>query len=166
MTETNSTIHIPMFDGDRSSFPLCKTKLLMMLDTRDVEPYATGSISTLGERKPLLLSIGEHLSKSKKTKSLICLCLSDDILASVIELETAHDVFVELCFQYENNGRGTRIRGWSQFWSIFNGTETIRAYIAKITSAANILTTCGGHIDTQTIIDKLFAGLPSEYDSI
>jgi hypothetical protein len=97
MTESKDEYKTPIFDGHRSSFQLWKAKVLMMLDARDLEEYATGSISSSGDHKPIMLTSDEHLRKSKKTKSLLCLCLSDDILSTVIDFETAHDVFKELC---------------------------------------------------------------------
>ena len=48
--------------------------------------------------------------QSKKVKSIICLCLSDDILSTVIEFPSAYEVFRHLCAQDKQNGRGSRVR--------------------------------------------------------
>ena len=128
----NGDFKIPTFDGDRSSFQLWKAKLVMMLDARDLGIYATGTTTPLGKQMPFPLTTTEDKNQSKKVKSLICLCLGDDILPSVINLHSAHDVFAELCSQCENNGRGSRVRAWSSFWAIRKGPETIETYISKV----------------------------------
>jgi hypothetical protein len=166
MSEYKDDIKIPCFNGDRSSFQLWKAKFLMMLDTRDLEQFATGIISIKGNREPIPLTSDELKSKSKKTKSLLCLCLTDEILSSVIDLETAFDVFTELCAQYENNGRGSRVRAYRHFWSLCKGPDSIKTYISKIQSAAKTVSICGGFMDTQLIVDKILAGLTAEYDSL
>jgi hypothetical protein len=109
---------LPIFDGDRSSFQLWKSKILMYLDTRDLEEYSVGQQSSGSVVKPIDLDSPEHQRKSKKAKNIICLCLTDDILTSVIDLPSAFDVFKHLCDQFEQNGRGARVRAWREFWSI------------------------------------------------
>src|SRR5690349_17259922 len=139
---------IPSFDGDRSAFQLWKSKLLMLLDIQNLQQFVIGSkIESESE---------DHMQRAKKAKSIICLALTDDILCSVIHFDTAKDVFDHLCAQYENNGRGSRVRAWRNFWAISKGSDTIKTYIAKIQRAAQTVTVSGGSVESQVVIDKIF----------
>lgn len=148
-------LRVPIFNGDRASFQLWKAKLLMNLDCRGLDQFVLEDISHDTDKK-----------LAKRAKSIICLCLSDDILSSVIDLPTARAVFLELCAQYERNGRGSRIQAWRLFWSLKKGPEAISSYIAKVVNASKDLKACGRELSSQDIIDKILEGLPPDFDSI
>eukprot|EP00474_Spongospora_subterranea_P007288 CRZ07746.1 hypothetical protein [Spongospora subterranea] len=88
-------LRVPIFNGDRASFQLWKAKLLMTLDSRGLEHYVTEDITVSSGNEIIdRLQSTEDIRLAKRAKSIICLCLSDDILSSVIDLPTARLVFV------------------------------------------------------------------------
>ncbi len=164
---SHEQLRVPIFNGHRASFQLWKAKLLMTLDCRGLDQFVLEDIAhDTGNSIIDRLQDSQDEKLAKRAKSIICLCLSDDILSSVIDLPTARAVFLELCAQYERNGRGSRIQAWRQFWSLKKGSETISCYIAKVMNASKDLKACGRELSSQDIIDKILEGLPPDFDSI
>eukprot|EP00474_Spongospora_subterranea_P004481 CRZ04939.1 hypothetical protein [Spongospora subterranea] len=130
----------------------------MTLDCRGLDQFVLEDISRdidTGNSIIDRLQDSQTDKLAKRAKSIICLCLSDDILSSVIDLPTARAVFLELCAQYERNGRGSRIQAWHLFWSLKKGPEAISSYVAKVVTASKDLKACGRELSSQDIIDKL-----------
>ena len=69
---------------------------------KDLEEVAIKPVSTV--------TIKSQKDSPKRSKSIICLCLSDDILSTVIEFPSAYEVFRHLCAPDKQNGRGSRVR--------------------------------------------------------
>ncbi|RAN66246.1 hypothetical protein B5P40_32045, partial [Bacillus sp. SRB_8] len=84
----------------------------------------------------------------------------------MIDLPTDRLIFLQLCEQFERNGRGSRIQAWRYFWSLKKGADSISSYISKVQNASKDLKACGRELSPQDVIDKILEGLPPQFDPI
>ncbi|RAN68788.1 hypothetical protein, partial [Bacillus sp. SRB_331] len=74
---------ITKFTGaDTDDFQLWQQKVIMYLSTKDLEVYI--------DQDPALPATTEELRNDKKAKSIICCCLHDLFVSSIMKEPTAH----------------------------------------------------------------------------
>ncbi|RAN67628.1 hypothetical protein B5P43_36875, partial [Bacillus sp. SRB_336] len=105
---------IKKYDGsDDHDLLLWQQKVTMYLSAKDLENFIEGPPARPISR--------EDQQADKKAKSIICTCLSDCLLSSVITEPSAHAVWVKIQNLFQKKSRATRTRLVKDFWNLTKG---------------------------------------------
>ena len=93
---------IPKFTGaETDDFMLWQQKVAMYLSTKDLDSYIAS--------EPDSMATSDQLRSDKKAKSIICMCISDSIVSSVIKESTAKRAWQLLESLYLKKSRTNQI---------------------------------------------------------
>ena len=149
---------IPKFTGaDTDDFMLWQQKVAMYLSTKDLDSYIAS--------EPDSKATSDQLRSDKKAKSIICMCISDSIVSSVIKESTAKRAWQLLESLYLKKSRTTRTRLIAEFWNCTKGDAPMATFIATIQVLQSKLRAIGKEMTDEDMTDRLLSGLPSSFDA-
>jgi len=149
---------IPKFTGaDTDDFMLWQQKVTMYLSTKDLE--------TCIEKDPDSTATADQLRNDKKAKSIICMCIHDSIVSSVINEPTAKRAWDLLESLYRKKSRSTRTRLIAEFWNCTKDDAPMATYVATIQVLQSKLRAIGKDMTDEDMTDRLLSGLPSTFDA-
>jgi len=149
---------ISKFTGaDTDDFQLWQQKVLMYLSTKDLEVFV--------DQDPAEDAGNDTLRHDKKAKSIICCCLHDGIVSSIMKERTAHQAWKLLERLYQKKSRSTRTRLIAEFWSCTKGDSSVATFVAAIQAMQAKLRAIGKELTDEDMTDRLLSGLPSSFDA-
>ena len=149
---------IPKYSGrDDDDLSLWQDKVLMYLSTKDLEVYVESKVDT---------KAADEKRNDRKAKAIVCMCLADNITASVIKMETAFEVWQFIENTFRKKSRSTRTRLIKEFWELKKGDNNIANYVSEVGGHAAKLKAIGKKVSEEDVIDKVLSGLPTEYDPL
>ena len=150
---------IEKYDGSEShDLLLWQQKVTMYLSTKDLEIYI---------EEPLKDGSSKEIQRAdKKAKSIICTCLSDQLLSSVINEPSAFATWTKIQDTFQKKSRATRTRIVKDFWNLTKGDSPMATYVSNIEALSQKLRSAGKTLDDDDLIDKLLSGLPEQFDPV
>lgn len=149
---------IQKYEGRDDQDLLWQYKVKMYLSTKDLDSYIESPIETAATTQQKLAD--------NKAKSIICTCLSDTLLCSVINEQSAYSTWIKIEDTFSKKSRATRTRIIKEFWNLQKGDQSIATYFSIVQALAQQLKSAGKTLNDNDLIDKILSGLPEEYDPI
>jgi LTR polyprotein gag-polypeptide-like protein len=150
---------IEKYNGsDHQDLLLWQQKVKMYLSTKDLDVYVEEPLVETSDK--------ESQRADKKAKSIICTCLSDQLLSSVINEPTAFATWNKIQDTFQKKSRATRTRIIKEFWNLTKGSSSIACYVSNVQASCQKLQNAGKSMNDDDLIDKIISGLPEQFDPI
>lgn len=146
---------IPQFDG--TDFPLWKAKMEAVLQIKEVHECIESKIMS---------DSSETKRKNGKCRSLIIMCLANETLQYVIDIENPYDMWQELKGIYTRNtmmNKNALIRKWQAHK--FDETTSLETFLAKNDLLIREAKAAGASIDDMAAIFQLARSMPEAYET-
>ena len=123
----------------------------MYLSTKDLETYI---------EEPRKYGSSKEIQRAdKKAKSIICTCLSDQLLSSVINEPSAFATWTKIQDTFQKKSTATHTRIVKDFWNLTKGDSSIADYVSSIQALSQKLKCTGKKMTDDDLIDKILSGL-------
>ena len=169
---------VPKFCGTADAWHSYQQKLTFFLQAKDLDDMLESTTPTATKDTPFPTPQSPQITddtsrrRSKKARAYILMGMPDDILNSLVHLDTASAVWHTLKQIYERKSRSSLLRALKAYWKLQKeDDETATKWIARVQAAvatvkAHNIAAAFSAISDQDVIMRILAGLPEGFDTL
>jgi hypothetical protein len=140
-----------------SNYYTWKFKILSVLEVKDLDDMLTSEQS---ENEA-------WIKRDKKTRAIIRLTVSDEIIPIIANLDTARNTWEALSIRFNQNSGTNKFFLRRKLYNIKKlENDSMHVYISKIRNIEHQLRSIGVNLDDEDMIAILLNGLSKEYDTV